>query len=496
MLFLRCVAANLVNIPIFEQVEGKNIVELFLDGNNLTKLIDYEFYNAGFVDVQKLSLRNNNIEVMGEKLFYKLDKLHTLYLSNNLISVLHPRQFTSLPNLSILDLSHNALSYLPSSTISSLMSSLSHLSVSGNNLRSLPSSLFPLLSNLSSLDLSYNPWTCNCLLADLHSRLYLANSIPIRTICSAPLVLMDQSWEELDTSAFLCKPEVSLQNLVISQEESTVRLSCNVTTSPGTEVNWVDRDYDRVIQHLSHPVPERDDYLHQSYSITHTELISTNYSTTILSVLSIHNVSNTSTGTYTCLAWNRVGMDQRFLTLKVFKGKESEEMYSKTVIVSVTVLATVILVVIIIVCLLIRWTRYKVYSVKGSNESMYHGAGKSQKSIMKPSDKTSVISGVKDIQTVSTRSLTERTVQQAEDSLMDCGNTPLHVCDRLQERERSRPIINEAIYPNQNIAETESFQSHPSYVSYAHHNRQYCDEYYKSHNNYLVHCSHSFLPNE
>merc|ERR1712025_1228495 len=216
----------------------------------------------------------------------------------------------------------------------------------------------------------------------------------------------------------------------------------------------------------------------------------------ILSVLSIHNVSNTSSGTYTCLAWNRVGMDQRFLTLKVLKGKESKEMYSKAVIVSVTVtvLITVILVVIIIVCSCKRWTRYKVYSVKGSNESMYHGAGKSQKSILKPPDKGSVISGVKDIQTVSTRSLTDRTVQQAEDSVMGCGNTALHVCDRLQERERSLPIINEAVYPNQNIPE--SFQSHPSYVSYAHHHRQYCDEYYKSHNNYLVHCSHSFLPNE
>merc|ERR1719481_928445 len=127
-----------------------------------------------------------------------------------------------------------------------------------------------------------------------------------------------------------------------------------------------------------------------------------------------------------------------------------------TAIISVAVPVTVILVAVAIMifglCIWWWWTRYKVHTVKGSNESMYHDAGKGQKSIMKPSD-SSVMSGVKDLQTVSTRRSTDITVQQTEDSLLGCENTLLHVCNRLQERERTLPFNNEAVYPSQNIAE-------------------------------------------
>ena len=154
---------------------------------------------------------------MGEKLFYKLPNLQSLDLSNNLISHLHPRQFYYLTKLSYLDLSHNTISNLPGSTITSLSSSLSQLNLAGNILNSLPSSTFSILSSMSILDLSSNPWNCNCMLAEFHHKLSQSNSVPTGTTCSTPLVLLKKKWDELDTSFFLCKPVMSVQELVTSE---------------------------------------------------------------------------------------------------------------------------------------------------------------------------------------------------------------------------------------------------------------------------------------
>ena len=89
---LICKGANLTRIPVV--IEGKEsmmVIKLNMNGNYLTKLLDFEFYNAGFKNVEILSMRNSNVKNMGEKLFYKLPNLQSLDLSNNLISHLHSK---------------------------------------------------------------------------------------------------------------------------------------------------------------------------------------------------------------------------------------------------------------------------------------------------------------------------------------------------------------------------------------------------------------------
>jgi len=343
-------AANLSTIPVILEEEGTSVKELFLDGNNLAKLSDYGFYNSGFHHVKKLSLRNSNIKVMSEKLFFNLTSLESLDLSGNLLFMLHPHQFDFLPALRSLDLSHNTLSYLASTTFTSVSSCLSHLSLAGNILATLPSSIFPLLYTLTTLDMSSNPWTCDCMLAELHSGLALANTIPEQIMCSSPLALLDKSWEQLDTSAFLCSPVVTVQELVASQSGQTANLPCKVRASPGTEVVWLDGD--RVIQHLGHPGQGRDPHLHQSYSLTLEEYAPGKYLTTFLSVLSIHNISESSTGFYTCLAWNNVGMEQKTVTLSLEEIMGARSQSSVTLIVGVTSVIIIILFLVVMITIL------------------------------------------------------------------------------------------------------------------------------------------------
>jgi len=348
---LNCKAANLTSVPVITEGRGITVQGLILDGNNLSMLLDYEFTNAGFNNLVKLSLRNCNMKILSEKLFYNLTNLQDLNLSGNLLSQLPPNQFALLPQLRILDLSHNTLSYMHSSTLTSLSSSLSHLYLAGNILTSLPDSSFSLLSTLTTLKMSANPWTCDCLLAGLHARLVQTNSIPTKTTCSRPLALLDQSWAELVTSDFGCRPVVSAQELVTSWPGHTASLQCNVTASPGTEVLWLDGA--RVLHNNAHPGQDRDPHLYQQYGIKLDQHMPGEYSTTYISVLSIKNISMTSAGFYTCLAWNKVGMDQKHISLNLEDTVELvvDDMEA-TVIIGVAAFVIIIVIIIIFLCYL------------------------------------------------------------------------------------------------------------------------------------------------
>ena len=60
---LICKAANLTRIPVMiEEKESMMVIKLDMNGNYLTKLLDYEFYNAGFKNVEVLSLWNSNVK--------------------------------------------------------------------------------------------------------------------------------------------------------------------------------------------------------------------------------------------------------------------------------------------------------------------------------------------------------------------------------------------------------------------------------------------------
>ena len=47
---------------MIEEKESMMVIKLDMNGNYLTKLLDYEFYNAGFKNVEVLSLRNSNVK--------------------------------------------------------------------------------------------------------------------------------------------------------------------------------------------------------------------------------------------------------------------------------------------------------------------------------------------------------------------------------------------------------------------------------------------------
>ena len=95
---LNCKAANLTSVPVITEESGIIVKVLILDGNNLTKLLNYEFTNAGFNSLVKLSLRNCNMKILPQNLFHNLTNLQDLNLSGNLLSQLLPNCSLSCPS--------------------------------------------------------------------------------------------------------------------------------------------------------------------------------------------------------------------------------------------------------------------------------------------------------------------------------------------------------------------------------------------------------------
>lgn len=85
---------------------NRDIQQLELSHNNITRLNQSEFYNNKFRNLQKIYLNSNQVHKIEPNAFYKLTGLIELDLSNNLMTELtfseHQSQLT-ISNLSMVD---------------------------------------------------------------------------------------------------------------------------------------------------------------------------------------------------------------------------------------------------------------------------------------------------------------------------------------------------------------------------------------------------------
>ncbi|XP_019412536.1 PREDICTED: leucine-rich alpha-2-glycoprotein [Crocodylus porosus] len=147
----------------------------------------------GLAQLERLNLEGNGLQVLAEETFQPTRGLRYLFLQNNSLSALPDAALVPLDQLDTLDLSHNALHALDF------------------RLPEPPNSANPL-----GLDLSGNPWVCDChaarFLRWLRSRpvhLYARN----QTLCQAP-------------------PEHRNQSLA-TLAESELGVSCPLAPGPG-----------------------------------------------------------------------------------------------------------------------------------------------------------------------------------------------------------------------------------------------------------------------
>jgi Leucine-rich repeat (LRR) protein len=185
----------------------KIVMEIYLDGNNLTKL--------------------------APKTFDGNYRLKTLVLTGNQLESLLPYQFPPLPELKKIDLSNSGLKEVSKMAFSNLDKSVEEVDLSGNFLTYLREDTFLSLKNLKLLNLARNPWVCDCRLQSLRDFVIHRNLFNPAANCAEPARLVDKLWNDVKSHDFACKPEIEVKvSRVHSQAGANVTLSCYITGNP------------------------------------------------------------------------------------------------------------------------------------------------------------------------------------------------------------------------------------------------------------------------
>ena len=140
--------------------ELTNLQELNLSDNQLYQVPSHAF--KSFAKLESLNLGQNMFTIIEEEAFISLSKLRTLQISgcSHLVEV-GAEAFSSLTDVEQMELSSNRNLRLLHPQAFGAVPSLRKIDLSDNALSSISSSLLP-WTNLATVDLSGNPWHCDC----------------------------------------------------------------------------------------------------------------------------------------------------------------------------------------------------------------------------------------------------------------------------------------------------------------------------------------------
>ncbi|XP_027654153.2 immunoglobulin superfamily member 10 isoform X1 [Falco cherrug] len=140
---------------------------LMLHSNEINTIPEKVFRDLYSLQVLKMSY--NKVRVLQQDVFYGLKSLVRLHMDHNKIEFVNPNVFYGLTSLRLVHLEGNLLKQLHPDTFVTLhysqifkISFMKHVYLSDNVLASLPEEMFSYMSELESVYLHGNPWSCDC----------------------------------------------------------------------------------------------------------------------------------------------------------------------------------------------------------------------------------------------------------------------------------------------------------------------------------------------
>nr|CAH7738155.1 unnamed protein product [Callosobruchus chinensis] len=333
---------------------NRYIEVLQLNNNNITKITSNAL--ADLVELKRLDLSHNSLQSIAKGLFDSLINLQYLNLANNPLTNMASGTFRGLRNLRLLDLSANKLTHLSFGLLhfSPLLKSLTldntqieaihnsellgvprleilnirknkklkeienyvlsdtpilkELDVSGNELTFLPHSIEN-LTMLTRLDISNNPWACDCRMYWFANWALRKNStLKLSDLTCGPYAYPNDMLPTLQHLSCTSPRIVYKTPTKLYRLKADALLECRYAANPHPSITWITPR--REIYHWN-PDPSIPDVFNKhphahDQNMTPLRIIPPRIQVLDNGTLWVRNVTRADCGRYTCYASNPI----------------------------------------------------------------------------------------------------------------------------------------------------------------------------------------------